>query len=183
MNNEIWYLHTDEELGRSEERLRQAASLRLGISPSDGRLQPQRDGRGKLYFPLAPTLHCSVSHSGGIWLCALSGLPVGVDLQRHQPCPWEKIAARFFSDEETSWLNGQPAACFFDVWCAKESYLKYTGAGMELGLDCFSAVAGSRLADAVLGVPLRHIPFVPDFSLCLCGGTADEVALRVLPKA
>lgn len=180
MRSGIWYLHTQQEHGHTEARLRLAAGAFLGCAPSDSRLQPQRDAKGKLYFPLAPMLHCSVSHSGGVWLCALSQLPVGVDLQVHTVCPQERIAARFFHESERRWLETQPPERFFDVWSAKESYMKYTGAGLELGLDQFSVVAGDQLADTVGGVPLRMVSFLPQYSMCICGAVDEALELRML---
>ena len=44
-----------------------------------------RTERGKPYFPQFPGLHFNLSHSGQLTLCALSHLPVGVDIEQLRP--------------------------------------------------------------------------------------------------
>lgn len=176
MNDGIYFTR-GEEHGLTEERLRRAAALRLSLSPEDGRLSVLRTGKGVPFFPQAPGLHCSVSHSGGVWLCALSSAPVGVDLQNHKPCQREKLSRRFFRPEEDAFLAARDYEPFFDLWAVKESYLKYTGQGITAGLDSVSAVCGGAPAEAVNGVPVRMLPFSPDFSLALCGGTAGTPSI------
>lgn len=75
-------------------------------------------------------LSFSVSHSGEYWVCGIGAAPLGLDLQRHQPCRTQAIAKRFFHPSETAWLNGQGPDAFFQIWTAKESYVKYTGEGI-----------------------------------------------------
>ena len=81
---------------------------------------------GKPYFPDAPQLHFSISHSGERWLCAFSDAPVGLDVQQHRACQMQALARRFFAPAEQKFLEQTAYAPFFDLWCAKESYLKYT---------------------------------------------------------
>ena len=43
----------------------------------------------------------SVSHSGDVWACGVSGRPLGVDVELHrESCTAERIARRFFHPEE-----------------------------------------------------------------------------------
>lgn len=178
MSDRIYYLRTSEEHGRSDGRLRLAAARDAGLDVNAAELIVARTAEGKPYFPQSG-LHCSVTHSGGIWLCAISALPVGVDLQRHQECDRNRIAKRFFHPDEARWLETREDA-FFDVWCAKESYVKYTGEGMVCGLDGFSAVTGDGMAGRIGGAELRRVDFSPDFVLYVCGGSGETV-LKELP--
>ena len=180
MSDRIYYLRTSEEHGRSDGRLRLAAARDAGLDVNAAELIVARTAEGKPYFPRSG-LHCSVTHSGGIWLCAISALPVGVDLQRHQECDRNRIAKRFFHPDEARWLETREDA-FFDVWCAKEGYVKYTGEGMLPGLDCFSAVDGGELAGEINGVPLRRVELFPDYSLCLCGGEPGEITITEIEE-
>ena len=163
----LYWLPTETEHGRTEARLTAAAADYTGLPPEDGRLAAAREN-GRPFFRGYPGLYCSVTHSGGVWLCALSGSPVGVDLQQSENRDILKIAARFFRPEETEWLRRNPSR-FFEVWCAKESYVKYTGEGLA-GLDGFSVIRNGGLAAEVGGTALRLIPFQRGYTLCLCGG-------------
>ena len=138
-----------------------------------------RQAQGKPWFPAAPELHFSISHSGGRWVCAFADAPVGLDLQAHRPCRALALARRFFAPEEAEWLCSRGEAAFFDLWCAKESWLKYTGRGL------------SALPEAIVLAPDGQFPARPDarlqllpvfdgYSLCVCTKDAARVALREL---
>lgn len=167
----LYWLKTGREHGLTDERLRAAAADFCGLPRGDARLRVSREN-GRPFFPSAPGIFCSATHSGGIWLCAVSTAPVGVDLQRHENRDILKIAERFFHPDEAAWLSCRPER-FFDVWCAKESYVKYTGDGMLPGLDGFSVVCGDGVAAAVHGAALRPVRFMAGYSLCVCGGEGD----------
>jgi 4'-phosphopantetheinyl transferase len=79
-------------------------------------------------------------------MCAFGGEPVGLDLQQHQNCARERIAKRFFHPAENAFLQSSGYDAFFDVWAAKESFLKYTGEGMRRPLSGFSVVSGEALS-------------------------------------
>lgn len=175
----LYYLRTGQEHGLSVRRLGRAAADYSGLGEDDPRLRAAKTERGKPYFPSEPLIHCSITHSGGVWLCALSSSPVGVDLQEKRALPSPKIAQRFFNPLETEFLAARPEM-FFDVWCAKESYVKYTGEGMVCGLDGFSAVTGDGMAGRIGGAELRRVDFSPDFVLYVCGGSG-EIVLKELP--
>ena len=47
----------------------------------------RRAAGGKPYFPQYPHIHFNLSHSRGAAVCALSGEPVGVDVELLRPPP------------------------------------------------------------------------------------------------
>ncbi len=100
------------------------------------------DANGKPYLVDFPDFHFSLSHSGDIVVCAVSTVPVGVDLELPRPVR-SGIAARWFSPEEQCFLTQNPSA-FFDLWMAKEAVLKEIGCGISGGLKqvsvCLSPV-------------------------------------------
>ena len=129
---------------------------------------------GKPYFPAAPWLHFSVSHSGDVWLCALSDAPVGVDVQYRQPTREAALARRFFHPREVAWLGENPDS-FFRLWTAKEACVKLTGQGIDGAFGRFSVIANGTFAAPIHGAVLRHLPFAEGYVLCLCG--ADGAAV------
>ena len=73
--------------------------------------------------------HFSLSHRGSFWVIALDTPPLGLDLQHHKgPCT-PALANRYFHPEEIYFWqkNGMESCIFYDIWCAKESYVKFTG--------------------------------------------------------
>lgn len=91
---------------------------------------------GKPYLPAYPGLHFSLSHSGNFVVCAISSVPVGVDLELPRTVH-PGVAARWFSPEEQALLAQAPSA-FFDLWMAKEAVLKEIGCGLCGGLQAVS---------------------------------------------
>lgn len=83
---------------------------------------------GKPYLPNLPNVHVSLTHSGQTVVCALSNVPVGVDLELPRPVR-EGLTERFFLPHEQALVHGEPAR-FFDLWMAKEAVLKQIGCGI-----------------------------------------------------
>lgn len=154
----------DRSPGASHRLLRQAAQL---YAPGLAEPALASGAHGKPYFPDAPQLQFSISHSGAYWLCAFSAAPVGLDVQQHRDCQKQALARRFFSPAEQAFLERTSHAPFFDLWCAKESYLKFTGEGLS-GLEAVCTVSPEGGFPSVPGVNLQLLPLFAGYSACLC---------------
>ena len=75
---------------------------------------------GKPYFPGFPDTHFSLSHSATHILCALSGSPVGCDIE--SPREITELALRYFCSPDELKLF-EP----LELWVLKESYVKLLG--------------------------------------------------------
>ncbi len=74
--------------------------------------------------------HFNISHSGDYFLLAVGDTPVGVDIEkitRIRPKTMEK----YFNQSEQDEVAKQGTDVFFELWCQKESYVKYTGEGIK----------------------------------------------------
>lgn len=125
-------------------------------------------GRGGMPLPAGtvgglPFL--SLSHSGDYAVCAIAGVPVGVDIQKRQPVRIGMLRHFFREEEREGFLRRFPTgegeetaggsragrraggqkradmlgeaaqAAFLRLWTVKESYMKLTGAGMRMGFS------------------------------------------------
>ena len=57
----------------------------------------------------------------------------------------EKILNRYYCEDERSYVNRQTderdrLAAFYQIWCRKEAYIKYTGLGMTQNMKSFSTL-------------------------------------------
>ncbi len=138
----------------------------------------QRGAKPRFAPPMP--LEVSVTHSGAYWLCAASLAPVGLDLQQRRPVQAEKLARRFFHPLEAACVARRPAI-FFDLWAAKESFVKYTGQGITSAFSAFSVVQDGELAPRTQGAFLQILPFQADYTLCLCTGAEAQVTWEELP--
>lgn len=89
--------------------------------------KPELDG---IYFNL--------SHSHDYAVCVVGDKPVGCDVEKIDKIR-ERIAERFFTKKEVQYLDQlkgeEKDQEFFRLWTMKESYMKMTGEGMQLGLN------------------------------------------------
>ncbi len=102
---------------------------------------------GKAYISNFENVYFNLSHSGKMVLCAISDREVGVDIEYSDPKIDLNIAKLYFyNGEYESIMNSQnPADEFFEYWVLKESYMKYTGLGMNLKLDSFEIKIGDEI--------------------------------------
>jgi 4'-phosphopantetheinyl transferase len=93
-------------------------------------------------FPLSFNL----SHSAHLAVVAVAAVSeIGVDVEQIRPLPdWEEIARSSFHPAEMEWVGAAAAdrrtEAFFQVWTAKEAYIKASGQGLARPLDSFAVV-------------------------------------------
>lgn len=136
-----------------------------------------RDSNGKPFFPDGRGIEFSVSHSEGLWACGFCTTPIGIDIQWHKSCNRRAIAKRFFHPLEYEYLLKTDFEHFFDVWTAKESYVKYTGRGISDEFSEFSVTDGNAILKCIEGafLNIRHIR--PDYTLSVCTNTDGGIII------
>lgn len=86
----------------------------------------------------------SVSHSDEMVVCAVSSKPIGIDIEKIRPIDL-KIARRVCSSDELEFIFGYPPSeqdfvftidperlkRFFELWTAKEAFVKFKGTGIK----------------------------------------------------
>ena len=112
-------------------------------------------------------LHLSVSHSGALWACAVHIAPLGLDIQQRRDGHNARgIAGRWFLPTEQDFLAAHPGR-FFDLWCAKEAWVKYTGFGLARGFKTFSCVAEGEIVMRLAGAQLTWLDLEAGYTACL----------------
>lgn len=109
--------------------LRYGAERAFGFCP--GRLE--YGPYGKPFFPGAPQMQFSISHTRGAALCALGETPLGADIERMRPVR-PALVRRLLGGEPALNAEGIPEA-FFREWVLRESRLKRVGIGFARGLS------------------------------------------------
>jgi 4'-phosphopantetheinyl transferase len=113
----------------------------------------EKEPKGKPYFADLPSnngmkpasIHFSVSHSGDWWGCLMADEPVGFDLEVcREKVSYERIARRFFTEEEHNWILSSGRESFFEVWVRKEAYVKFLGTGLGEGLSSFTVIGNGE---------------------------------------
>ena len=124
---------------------------------------------------------------------------IGVDIQEHALLRDEtkeqavlrirRLARRFFHPSEARYVDGeaQDFRRFFRVWAARESFVKYTGQGIDARFSEYCLIPegfGSPEPDAwqAENVWIREIPFRESYTLCICTSKMceiEEIVIRV----
>lgn len=190
-----------------QQRLEQAVASFCGICgipvPPAESLITARTDRGKPYFPRAPHLHLSISHSGKYWACIIADQNVGLDLQQKErslrETPEEllrrhqKLAHRFFHPLEAEFVDRDCTHNFLTVWTAREAYVKHTGQGIDrhfsehcvVPVDDVDRCRISGNTDGVrwsaMGKSFQKTYFDRDYTLCVCTDTQCECIVTEFP--
>jgi phosphopantetheinyl transferase len=78
----------------------------------------------------SPELHIAISHSQEYVAVAISGRPIGLDIERpHRERSYQEIADKAFHPNESAWIKAandgaQLESRFFEIWTARESLFK-----------------------------------------------------------
>lgn len=142
--------------GKDFIRLAASAYTHADCTKADIRREPT----GKPFFENKALPFFSLSHSGGFTVCAMGPSPCGIDIQEHllrgreqDPLYLCRLAKRFFHPDESAMLekaeSKELCPLFFDLWSAKESYVKYTGQGIT-AFPTFSVLSPDSLSPAVI---------------------------------
>lgn len=144
-----FYFDDDKKRSVAGEMLaKKAVAERCGMSAEDIILSAGENG--KPYAENAD-VNFNISHSGNIAVCAAHDKPLGIDVEQIRNIDL-KIAKRVYTNDELYYLFGfcpteddfyiSPddgmLLRFFELWTAKEAYLKYTGAGITENLKTLS---------------------------------------------
>ena len=127
--------------------------------------------QGKPFFEEIP-LKLSISHSGRWWILALAYDEIGMDVQEMRTVRYEAIARRFFHPEEVEELEKAGFDDFYRIWTKKESYVKFTGTGIDAHFGKFS----------VFNVPavFQEVWLEEDYIVTICMRETAEVRLKYL---
>lgn len=105
-----------------------------------------KTSKGKPYIAGAD-FHFSISHTDGLWACAVGTAPCGLDIQifgRHRE---NAIAKKLFEDADAEYVKNKGTEGFYQIWSRFEAVVKYSGEGLFSGKPVLSD--GSRIFDIV----------------------------------
>lgn len=157
----------------------------------DEKIIIERKEKGKPYITTPFGVFISVSHSGEYCIVAVSDIEIGVDIQIHERLRgetefdsnerYQKLAKRFFHPEENEFVNLNVKQNFFDVWSAKESYVKYTGEGIDDNFWTYSILPENtkemEASWSKNNVFFEKIKFCKGYSLCLCSENKTNIEI------
>ena len=112
---------------------------KLGLKNQDIEFETNKYGKPRLKG--FSNFHFNVSHTRTAVAAAFSDKEIGVDIEKIVEPNFE-IAKRFFTQNENNYIVAQNDSirAFYEVWTKKESYVKYTGFGLNQPLSSFDVM-------------------------------------------
>lgn len=110
------------------------------------------------------SFHINISHSGSMAVCAISVVPIGVDVLESDAYIANKVYKRIVSSsDETPFTKHE----LLSLWTKKESYVKLIGSGLRTPMTSFY-VASDRVTSKI-GCAPAHITFaeISDYFLSI----------------
>lgn len=132
---------------------------------------------GKKPYLDSDDIFFSVSHSENIWACAVSDGKIGIDLQFKKSCKSDLIARKFYYPHEAAWCKNDLDR-FFAVWTAKESYVKFTGDGIDENFKKFSVLDTENKIKSVNNTILTEFLLRDDCFLSVCSQSAPNIEIK-----
>lgn len=119
--------------------VRYLACQKLHIKNED--IKIERNLYGKPFLKGYPVFSYNISHAGKWIICVIADYPVGVDIELVKFINLD-IAKRFFTKAEYEMILMETIdsqqQLFYQIWTAKESYIKYIGRGLSIPLNSFT---------------------------------------------
>jgi len=152
----------------------------VGLKRGDYKILVGDHGKPYLNIPF----YFNISHSKDYWACAFSDSNIGFDLEKIAHARME-VAKRFFHINEIEILKNLSGKAqdnmFFKLWSAKESFVKYTGAGLTRPLASFEIVGNKIKAEEdFLNLHLLPLCIDSDYSSYITTESLESIELKKL---
>lgn len=135
---------------------------------AEDKIEIKKGTHGKPYVLNLPA-HFNISHSGDYTVVAISDRPIGIDVEVVKDFS-AILAKKLFNEDELKYISGTSATrkkslmqkSFFEIWTAKEAYLKYLGTGISGGVNSLSfTLNGNSLTHNRNDIILTHDYSIP----------------------
>jgi phosphopantetheinyl transferase len=159
--------------------LRSILAKWLGSDPQD--ISIALSALGKPFLAQYGMPHFSISHTEQLIGICFSSLPVGLDLEQERSLDVEALAKRFFTKEESIFLNqSSPPADFFRLWCCKEAAIKADGRGLGQLLASTRVITPIDEKAELAYVLIEGVSWIT-YPWLLSGGIHGSIAFREQP--
>ncbi len=124
-----------------------------------------KNERGKPFIS-GKNIYFNISHSGNYVVLVEKDEEVGVDLEKVVPFNHFKLVYEVFHKDEINVFNKYKTnSWFYKIWTRKESFLKWSGVGLEAGVQQFSTVGTQKNTyDCKIGT----FHFKDDYFISIC---------------
>lgn len=147
---------------------RKAISDFCGVNPAE--IEFIKNGYGKPFAKNLP-VYFSISHSGDMVVCAVSGREIGIDIEKIRPIKL-KSAEKFASADELEYICSSENG-FFEIWTLKEAFFKCIGTGLGADIKTVTFDIQETIKCSENGFELSFIKAENGYICSVCSRTDD----------
>lgn len=152
------------------EKVESGDFLKKALALAGAESEILRTKNGKPYLEKGE-LEFSLTHTEGLTAVAVGG-KVGLDAEKRKPRKLDAVLSRLTPEEQKE--------DFYELWTAKESYVKYLGGTLAEYLPSLTYKKGVLFRkDAPISVCLKLFE-IGDHTLCLCTEKEENLTLMRL---
>lgn len=135
--------------------------------------------RGENGKPEIDGFYFNLSHANDYVICTVADEPVGCDIEQVKDAPL-RIAERYFTEKENEQLRNavtseEKSDLFYRMWTIKESFLKMTGEGLQVPLNCVEVVLSKDVKiyrDGELANCVVKEYCIPGYKVSICSANS-----------
>lgn len=117
----------------------------------------------------------SITHSWDTWMAVFTREgSIGIDIQFAGNIDSERLADRFYADDEAEFVRSRGDEAFYQLWVRKEAYGKLTGNGLK---DRYQSVLAKTGEDAGGTYYFTDIPLGDDVFCSVCRRHEGEIRI------
>lgn len=168
----VWSHGDDHETGHAMSRemlalYRDKNPQKRDIPPCPGTVFIGNNGK-----PMASGCYFNISHSHGLVACAVSDVPVGIDVEKIRPVSPRLL--RILSPAERESVRRDED--FFRLWTLKEALIKCQGGVLGQVRHVHFDLSGSSIICSVPGYSFSLLPAPAGYAAALCWENIEEAA-------
>lgn len=136
---------------------------------------------GKKPYTNIEGIHFNISHSGCLWVCAVSDKEIGIDIQEVVQKEYEKIADRYYTENEKNHVRLWGQEGFYNIWVRKEAYCKLKGNSVFSVLGNIDTVENDFYKHKIEDAYIYEVEILPDIKCVVAyGEEGREVCIRLV---
>lgn len=137
------------------------------------KLEIVKTSSGKPFFKEEKEIYFNLSHCKEGIVCALSGKPIGVDIQNYVECDQDLLEVVSTKEELKELENSNDSSrTFTRLWTIKEAYIKCIGEGISDNISKYNFANCKDKLFTKYGYTIKVLTF-EKYSLAVCGEFDD----------
>ncbi|MFV0504316.1 MAG: 4'-phosphopantetheinyl transferase family protein [Lachnospirales bacterium] len=123
----------------------------------------------------------NISHSDNVWICAIDIVDIGIDIEKIREKNYLKISKRYFTLDETKYIEEKGNRSFLKIWTIKEAYTKLLGENIFNKVSDINVVKEGNIVKMINGIFVKEVSVLEGFESAIATYEEDiDICLRMI---